>query len=481
MKQYPMIIGCDDVSGGSLALTEPATAQTFATAAEGDPKAAHHAVQVAAKAQRLWGSLTPAERQQQLLTWVSALDAQHEALAQLESQNAGKPIRDARVEVGGAIDALRYFAGIARYREGISAGEYSQGMQSFVRREPIGVVAVITPWNYPLLTAMSLLAAAIAAGNSVVLKPAPNTPTTIITALRLGLDAGFPAGVVNIVTGQAEVGEALIGHPDVGMVAFTGSTRTGRRVAELAAQQVKRTTLELGGKAPAVVFADADIPIAAQGIAQAAYTNAGQSCVAATRIYVQQSVFDEFLAAFTEVSRSVRLGTPDDEATEMGPLASQAQLDKVEAYLHWARTSGVQVALGGKRLKRPGFYYPPTILLGAPQDSRLVQEEIFGPVVVVSPFADAAEAVRLANDTPYGLAASLWTQDIGQALRTVPLLQSGTVWVNTHGALPAELPHGGVKLSGVGKDQSHYALEQYSIIKHVTLETATAQPFGGTN
>ncbi len=471
LTHYPMVIGDALVSTGSENLIDPSTGQSFATVALGTYADVDRAVAVAKSVQKGWAARSYGERSLALLKFADALEAKSDELAHLESQNTGKPLK---LSTGGdipfAIDNLRYFASAVRKQEGVAGGEYIGGYTSFVRREPVGVVGAIAPWNYPFMMAIWKLGPALAAGNAVVIKPAPNTPCTTIELAKIALDAGLPAGLINVVTGGAEVGEAICTHPDIRMITFTGSTRTGRRIAELASPMVKRVTLELGGKAPFIVFADADIEAAARGAIPAAFMNSGQDCTAATRIYVQNEVFDQFLSRFTELVMQIRVGPAFAENSDMGPLASEPQYLKVKGYVEEAKQQGIRVISGQSVAEGEGYFFPPTILVDAPQGANCVQEEIFGPVVVVNRFTTESEAIALGNDIPYGLAGSVWTLNVQRAMRLSAALECGTVWVNDHLPIASEMPHGGFKQSGIGKDMSHYALEEYTVVKHVIFD-----------
>jgi betaine-aldehyde dehydrogenase len=476
LTHYPMVIAGELVATGSEDLIDPSTGKLFATVALGTKADVDRAVAAAKAAQKEWSALSYGERSVALLRFADALEAKSDELAHLESQNTGKPLK---LSTGGdipfAIDNLRYFAAAARRQEGVACGEYVGGYTSFVRREPIGVVGAIAPWNYPFMMAIWKLGPALAAGNAAVIKPAPNTPCTTIELAKIALDAGLPVGLINVVTGGAEVGEAICTHPDIRMISFTGSTRTGRRIAELASPMVKRVTLELGGKAPFIVFADADIEAAARGAIPAAFMNSGQDCTAATRIYVQNEVFDQFLTRFTELVKQIKVGPAFAEDSDIGPLVSEPQYLKVKGYVEEAKQQGIQVISGSAVADGEGYFFPPTVLVDAPQSASCVQEEIFGPVVVVNRFTTEAEAIALGNDIPYGLAGSVWTLNVQRAMRVSAALECGTVWVNDHLPLASELPHGGFKQSGVGNDMSHYAIEEHTVVKHVMIDITGAQ------
>jgi betaine-aldehyde dehydrogenase len=427
-----------------------------------------------------WSAATPAERSGVLTRLAALLDAHADELAVMETRQTGKPIKLSReFDVPGTVDNTAFFAGAARDLAGKATAEYSGDHTSMTRREAIGVVGSIAPWNYPLQMAAWKILPAIAAGNTIVLKPAENTPLTALRFAALATEAGLPDGVVNVLTGTGPVaGEALVAHPDVDMVSFTGSSATGRRVMATAAATAKRVHLELGGKAPFVVYDDADLDAAIQGAVAGSLINTGQDCTAATRAYVHRSRFDEFVAGVAETMAAVRLGPPMDPATDLGPLISRAQQQRVAGFVDRARAAGATVVTGGfipgGDLAK-GSYYAPTLVTGVPQDAEIVQQEVFGPVLVSLPFDSDPEAITLANDTPYGLAASVWTRDIHRALHATRAIRAGCVWVNDHIPIISEMPHGGVKASGFGKDMSTYSFEEYTTVKHVMYDlTATA-------
>ncbi|SOB81870.1 gamma-aminobutyraldehyde dehydrogenase [Streptomyces sp. 1331.2] len=427
-----------------------------------------------------WSSATPGARSEALTRLAAVLTEASGELARVETAQTGKPVKLAtEFDVPGTIDNAAFFAGAARNLEGKAAGEYSGDHTSYVRREAIGVVGSISPWNYPLQMAAWKILPAIAAGNTIVLKPAELTPLTSLMFASACTAAGIPDGVVNVVTGAGRTaGEHLVGHPDVAMVSFTGSTAVGRRVAELATASVKRTHLELGGKAPFVVFDDADLDAAVHGAVAASLINGGQDCTAATRAYVQRPLYDAFVAGVAELFAAIRIGDPLNPHTDLGPLVSYTHRDRVAGFVERARSYATVVTGGrapakghdGTDLTR-GAYYPPTLITGAAQDSEVVQGEIFGPVLVVLPFDGDDEGLRLANDTPYGLAASAWTGNVHRSLRATRELAAGCVWVNDHIPIISEMPHGGYKASGYGKDMSQYSLDEYTQVKHVMFDT----------
>lgn len=462
--------------GAPRALVDPASGDIIEELRDATPEQVDAAVRSAAAAQLEWAARTPGERALVLLRLADALEANADKIVRAEMEDSGKPLTTMRDgEFPFAIDNLRFFAGAGRSLEGTGAGELSTGYTSLLLRRPVGVVGSITPWNFPFIMAIWKAGAALAAGNAVVIKPASQTPRSTLILARLAVEVGLPAGALNVVNGSVAVGEAIVDHPGIGMVSVTGSTATGQAVMARAVPHVKRLSLELGGKAPAVVFADADIEAMARAIAMGATYNSGQDCTAATRVYIERSRFDDGVAALRAQMQQIRVGTPDSEETDIGPLVSAAHLDRVHGFVTRATEAGAEALEGGAPLAGDGAYYPPTLVIGASQDSEIVRDEVFGPVLVALPFDDEAQAIRLANDTPFGLASSVWTSDVSRALRTSHRLQAGVTWVNDHLPIASEAPHGGVKASGFGKDMSQEAVLEHTVTHHVMIRH-TAPP-----
>ncbi|MER5728500.1 gamma-aminobutyraldehyde dehydrogenase [Streptomyces sp. NPDC002138] len=456
----------DAADGRTTEVVNPATGEVYATAPLSGQDDVDAAMAAAAAAFPGWRDTTPAERQKALLKIADAFEARAEELVATESENTGKPLGlTASEELPPMVDQIRFFAGAARLLEGRSAGEYMEGMTSIVRREPVGVCAQVAPWNYPMMMAVWKFAPAIAAGNTVVLKPSDTTPASTILMAEI-IDSILPKGVFNVVCGDRETGRAMVEHSTPAMASITGSVRAGMQVAESAAKDVKRVHLELGGKAPVVVFEDADIAKAAEDIAVAGFFNAGQDCTAATRVLVHESIHDEFVAALAKNAADTKTGQPDDEDVLYGPLNNPNQLKQVAGFIE-RLPAHAKVEAGGHQVGEKGYFYAPTVVSGLQQDDEIIQNEVFGPVITVQSFTDEAQALDYANGVEFALASSVWTKNHGRAMRMSKNLDFGCVWINTHIPLVAEMPHGGYKKSGYGKDLSAYGFEDYTRIKHV--------------
>jgi betaine-aldehyde dehydrogenase len=480
MTEFKLLINGELVGSSSGKLIDdinPANGEVIAQVPESSLDDMRSAVAAARAAfdDGRWSGLTHGERSATLEKLAVLIEAHADELAQLESQDTGKPIKLARdSDIPFAADNLHFFAGAARHLTGSASSEYTGGHTSIIRREPIGVVASVAPWNYPFMMLIWKIGPALASGNTVIFKASPETPLTALKLGELALEAGIPAGVLNILTDGPDVAPQLVAHKDVNMVSITGSTRSGKYVMQAAIETIKHVHLELGGKAPFIVYEDADIEAAAQGAVVGGFVNAGQDCTAATRIYVQDSIYDAFLSSLLSKVKQVRIGDPSQESTDLGALISPRHLERVEGFVERALHNGSNVLIGGKRASiaglEKGSFFEPTVIAEDRQDTEIIQSEVFGPVLVVSRFNTEEEALSMANGVVYGLAASAWTKDIYKAMRASHKLKFGTVWINDHLPITSEMPHGGFQESGIGKDMSMYSFEEYTQIKHVLIE-----------